>query len=252
MHVTPVLALGLVLSGMGCSVFAPGEDELGSEYGVGSAGSSGSSGSAGRWCESRTGTLCADFDDQLFPSGWAEKVDEPATLEIDTTSFSSAPAALATALATSSISNEARIRTNVPLSAQRTQISFDLRLAKPGLANGEDFTIAELLCWDATSYEGFGLQFAEPEGLKMHPIAGSLVSADEFPFDQWVHVSLDIRWGPSGHTSVELDGHALSDENSTFECTRQYFVLQIGLGALGDIGSASAHYDNVLYELTDA
>jgi hypothetical protein len=236
---TPVRALGLLLVATGCSVVAPSEDELGSEYG------------AGRWCDRQTATLCADFDDQLFPMGWEVKVREAATLSIDTTTFRSAPASLASVLMPSSTVAESRIRTNVPQSAQHTRISFDLHLAEPALAAGEDFTIVEFLCTDSTIYDGPWLQFAEPEGLVLTPILGSLVSADAFPFDRWVRVALDVRWGASGHTSVEVDGELVYDEDSSFECALPTFLLQVGLAAVGDVAGASAFYDNVLYELTD-
>lgn len=239
MGATPSLALGMLLLATGCSVVAPSEEELGGEYG------------AAPWCEGKTATLCADFDDHLFPMGWEVRIREPATLSIDTTTFSSAPASMAAVLSQNSTANDARIRTNVPQTAQRTRISFDLRLQKPDLAGGEDFTIVEFLCTDSTVYSGPWLQFSEPEGLVLTPILGSLVSADAFPFDRWVRVALDVRWGASGHTSVEVDGDVVYDEESSFECALPTFLLQVGLAAVGDITGASAHYDNVLYELTD-
>src|SRR5690606_9782508 len=95
------------------------------------------------------------------------------------------------------------------------------------------------------------LQFHEPEGLVLRPFPQTLLGADAFPFDEWVHVTLDVRWGAVGRTSVELDGELLHDEESSFECTHPTFVLQVGLASVSGITGVSGHYDNVLYELTD-
>jgi hypothetical protein len=97
-------------------------------------------------------------------------------------------------------------------------------------------------------YTGPWLQFSDQGGLSFLLTGEPLQPGDDFRFDEWVHVVLDVTWGKTGHALVEIDGVPLYDADSSFECAHPTFVAQVGIAGTAQ---GSARYDNLLYELTD-
>jgi hypothetical protein len=208
-----------------------------------------------RFCEVHAdASLCSDFDEPVARpfTGWNRAPEQGiGKLDVDRSGLRSSPQSMISCMMKADAGDgEARLEVDLPKTAMRTRVSFDMRASEPPLVEGERISIGEIWCGTG----GAWLFFRKNRGIVQLGVFVDGFSDFREVFGastDWMRLEIDAAWAPQPHLIVRLNGAVAIDTPFPHDC-RTSTPFSFVMGASGRIvpgASWEARYDNALVEI---
>lgn len=214
------------------------------------------------WCVSQSPVHqnCVDFDEgSLSGGGFTTSISNGGTVTLDTSQFSSAPAAFLTHIpAQIGITNSSGILVaNLKIAPTAVHLGFDIRISDCRSAGGNGaITLAVMAPTRAVTYGlviqpsntiAFGEQLAGDAGMGFVP--HNLVTAPQAGV--WTRMTIDLTLTPGAATNATVkvgDTVALATTLSGVVLDGSPFLVNLGAFVTGPTGACEIDFDNVTFD----